>query len=39
MRLIGFCIATVGLMSFFTGNFIVGIVLFIVGTGMMPSYR
>jgi len=38
MKLIGFCIATVGVFSFFTGNFIFGAILFFVGTGMMPDY-
>jgi hypothetical protein len=38
MKLIGFCIATVGDFSFFTGNFIFGAILFFVGTGMMPDY-
>ena len=38
MRLIGFCVATVGVVSFFAGNFIVGVILFFVGTSMMPDY-
>jgi hypothetical protein len=38
MRLIGFGIATIGLVNFFTGNFIFGVVLFLVGTAMMPDY-
>jgi hypothetical protein len=38
VRLIGFCVATAGVISFFSGNWIIGIVLFLVGTGMMPDY-
>jgi hypothetical protein len=38
MKLIGFCIATMGFFAFFTGNFIFGAILFFVGTGMMPDY-
>lgn len=38
MRLVGFVIATAGIVNFFTGNFIVGVVLFVIGTGMMPNY-
>jgi hypothetical protein len=38
VKLIGFCVATAGVLAFFSGNFIFGAILFFVGTGMMPDY-
>lgn len=35
MKVIGFVVATFGIISFLTGNFIVGIIIFLVGSGMM----
>jgi hypothetical protein len=35
MKVIGFIVATFGLISFFTGNFILGVIIFLVGSGMM----
>lgn len=35
MKLIGFVVATFGLITFFTGNFILGVIVFLVGSGMM----
>jgi uncharacterized protein YqhQ len=36
-QLIGFGIATMGILSFLSGNFIFGVVLFFVGTAMIPG--
>lgn len=36
-QLLGFGIATVGLVNFFLGNFIFGVILFLVGTAMLPD--
>ena len=38
MKLVGFGIATVGVFSFFTENFIFGAIFFFVGPGMLPDY-
>ena len=36
-QLEGFGIATVGLVNFPLGNFIFGVIIFLVGTAMLPS--
>jgi|GEM_PF-5722745 len=35
MKVIGFVVATFGIISILTGYFIVGIIIFLVGSGMM----